>query len=380
MAQKKLKISAPGRICLFGEHQDYLGLPVIACAINKRLWIEGERRQDNLFNVILKDTNEHRTINPNERIEYENKRDYVLSSVNLSRKKGLNFRYGYDIEVNSEIPINAGVSSSSALIVAWLKFLFDSQIPDSLEVSFQSFGTLEELAELAYDAEVREFGEAGGKMDHYTLSLGGMIYINTQDPIRVERFDSFKVLSTDDSLGDFVLGNSLEKKNTIDVLKNLKKEVKEGFNYLEEKTNFNRYSSSIEDTDFSILPKKLQDKIRATLTNRDITQKARYILQNERLDDKEKNYLGDLLNLHQEQLKILGVSTSKLDSLIQASLNSGALGAKITGSGGGGCMFAYCPEKQEEVKNAIEKKGGRAHIIKPDFGVWFHTGKNYYGK
>jgi len=34
------KVSTPGRICLFGEHQDYLGLPVIAAAISRRVNIE----------------------------------------------------------------------------------------------------------------------------------------------------------------------------------------------------------------------------------------------------------------------------------------------------------------------------------------------------
>ena len=29
-----IEVTAPGRICLFGEHQDFLGLPVIACAID----------------------------------------------------------------------------------------------------------------------------------------------------------------------------------------------------------------------------------------------------------------------------------------------------------------------------------------------------------
>ena len=29
-----IRVTAPGRICLFGEHQDFLGLPVIACAID----------------------------------------------------------------------------------------------------------------------------------------------------------------------------------------------------------------------------------------------------------------------------------------------------------------------------------------------------------
>ncbi|MFC1564948.1 galactokinase family protein, partial [candidate division KSB1 bacterium] len=41
---EKLIVSAPGRICLFGEHQDYLGLPVIAAAIGLRISVSGERR------------------------------------------------------------------------------------------------------------------------------------------------------------------------------------------------------------------------------------------------------------------------------------------------------------------------------------------------
>jgi galactokinase len=39
-------ISTPGRICLFGEHQDYLGLPVIAMAISLRATIRGDKRTD----------------------------------------------------------------------------------------------------------------------------------------------------------------------------------------------------------------------------------------------------------------------------------------------------------------------------------------------
>jgi galactokinase len=35
--KNRIKVSAPGRICLFGEHQDYLGLPVITAAIDLRL-------------------------------------------------------------------------------------------------------------------------------------------------------------------------------------------------------------------------------------------------------------------------------------------------------------------------------------------------------
>ena len=51
----QLKISTPGRVCLFGEHQDYLQLPIVACAISLRISIEGKRRNDKLININLPD-------------------------------------------------------------------------------------------------------------------------------------------------------------------------------------------------------------------------------------------------------------------------------------------------------------------------------------
>ena len=63
------------------------------------------------------------------------------------------------------------------------------------------------------------------------------------------------------------------------------------------------------------------------------------------------------------------ISTAKIDRMIQASLDAGALGAKINGSGGGGCMFAYAPKDPEKVVEAIEKQGGKAYIIRVDEGT-----------
>ena len=54
--------------------------------------------------------------------------------------------------------------------------------------------------------------------------------------------------------------------------------------------------------------------------------------------------------------------------MIDAALDAGAYGAKINGSGGGGCMFAYAPESPEKVKAAIEAEEGEAFIINSDSG------------
>ena len=65
---------------------------------------------------------------------------------------------------------------------------------------------------------------------------------------------------------------------------------------------------------------------------------------------------------------MLQVSTPKIEAMMDAALNVGALGGKINGSGGG-CMFAYAPNNPEHVAEAIEKAGGKAYIVQQDEGT-----------
>ena len=55
---------------------------------------------------------------------------------------------------------------------------------------------------------------------------------------------------------------------------------------------------------------------------------------------KKLAQIGELLNFNQHFLRILGVSTKEIDSLIDIALFNGAIGAKLTGAGGGGCILA----------------------------------------
>ena len=64
----------------------------------------------------------------------------------------------------------------------------------------------------------------------------------------------------------------------------------------------------------------------------------------------------------------LGVSTDKIETMLEAAIGAGAHGGKINGSGGGGCMFVYAPESAEEVAAAIERAGGKAYIVHVDKG------------
>lgn len=80
-------------------------------------------------------------------------------------------------------------------------------------------------------------------------------------------------------------------------------------------------------------------------------------------DDVHK--LGNVMNQAQEQLKALTVSNEQLDQLVFTARKNGALGAKLTGGGRGGCMIALADSKEQAVKiaAAIESAGAVATWI-----------------
>ncbi len=74
--------------------------------------------------------------------------------------------------------------------------------------------------------------------------------------------------------------------------------------------------------------------------------------------------LGDLMNVNQGLLNALQVSTRELEELVDIARKNGALGAKLTGSGGGGAMIALCrPGETEAVAAAIKKAGYKAMAV-----------------
>ena len=353
--REHVRASAPGRICLFGEHQDFLGLPVIACAIDLRIAIEGRLRPDRRLVLHMPDIDDEDAFEVDDDLPYRGPRDYVRSTVNILRREGMDFRRGYDCVMTSTIPINAGVSSSSAMIVAWVSFLLATQEHD-IERDPPT------VARLAHRAEVLEFDEPGGTMDHYTSATGGLLYIKTADPLTVTPLPA--------ELDGFVLGNSLEKKETTEILAKSKGDVLAGLGVLKERIrDFELQTTPAEaiEPHYDAMTPDSARKVAANIVNRDLCQQARKLLSTERPDAAE---LGRLLTAHHEPLRDgLGVSTDKIERLLAASAKAGSLGGKINGSGGGGCMFAFAPGKQQPVKAGIDAAGGEAQIVRVDRGA-----------
>ena len=122
-----------------------------------------------------------------------------------------------------------------------------------------------------------------------------------------------------------------------------------------------------ENADLSDLNGEEKKIIYGTIQNRDLLIKALTELEK---DETNHVLIGALLTEHHTVLRdVLKVSTPKIESMLDAALDAGALGGKINGSGGGGCMFAYAPNNSEAIAEAIEKVGGKPYIVRADEGT-----------
>ncbi|MDG2062205.1 MAG: GHMP kinase, partial [Flavobacteriaceae bacterium] len=98
---------------------------MIAGTINRYIQIKGAPNDDQNFHIQLLDLEQEIIIDLTQNLNFEHAQDYFHSCIAILVQKGAKFTQGYTLEIAGTIPINAGVSSSSALVVAWLRFLIE---------------------------------------------------------------------------------------------------------------------------------------------------------------------------------------------------------------------------------------------------------------
>jgi len=316
--------SAPGRLCLFGEHQDYLGLPVIAMAIDRRCRLTWTPRTDSVVKV--------RSEEMGDVLEFDLVRldsakvSTPLEAVVGELKTETDIRpSGMDVHIRSDIPIRAGCSSSTALMTAWTSGWS------------KLFGMEESIAALVrrcHRAEVLSFGGAGGDMDHFACAHGGLHRFGNGGPAALPGLP-----------GAFILGDSGEPKDT------------------------QGHLARCRDARLPLMPDldsppadwthRQRALAEGTRTNRDL--EAEWARRME-LSEVHGPAMGQALIEHHGILRdVLDLSTPLIESMIEAALEAGAWGGKINGSGGGGCMFAYAsPDRVDSIIQAIKGAGAKA--------------------
>lgn len=343
--------SSPGRVCLFGEDVDYMNLEVITVAVNQRIEVKGKTNSSGIIKFKLADLGKEVKFN-NEIQPLKEKRDYIRSVFNIFQEY-LPKNFGANVEVNSNILIGKGLSSSSAFCSALVGF-FDKVANLNL--------TAKELALKAYLAEVVNLGEPGGMMDQYASVFGDMLYLECREPYKLEKLDT--------KLTGMVIGDTLTKKETIQTIRKRKEEINQGIEIMKKRdTSFNLLSSSFREVHqaYEENTSKGLQRLVAVIGIRDVVRDGYHEMKNQEFKPEK---IAELINSHHHfQQNYFENVTNQMQELILNAKNAGALACKLLGSGNGGSFLAYSPEKQKEVAQAIIRAGGNAYILNQDKGL-----------
>ena len=268
----------------------------------------------------------------------------------MLKRAGINLQQGFHVNLYGDIPIAAGLSSSSAMVVAWIRFLLKAARPN------EHFSD-EQIAHWSYTAEVVELNEPGGLMDQYTIALGGMVYLDTNT-------GAYQRLSA--PWESVIIGDSGIKKSTLSVLSQAKKSAQEALTIVRERDpsfRLEKAGKQIYHQTTDLLPSILQPYWFAAIHNHLITQETLSLFKHANIDMKK---VGVLMNAHQTILQdqIQNTPLAMVEMMETARAN-GSYGAKIVGSGGGGCFVALCSKKEaRKVIKALESVGvSRAFLV-----------------
>ncbi|NNM35815.1 MAG: mevalonate kinase [Nitrosopumilus sp.] len=306
----KSKASAPGKVILFGEHFVVYGVKAILCAINKRITVTAEKIEEN--KISIKSNIGDLVLEPNKIISEINsplKPFYYLADKMIKDQN-----IGIKIEVESDIPLGVGLGSSSACCVA---------AAAAISRLFSNTSN-EEILELAIEAEKTIFENTSGA-DCTVCTYGGIMEYDKENGFnKIESEPNFHL----------VIANSKIEHSTKTVVENVKQ--------------FKENNEKI----FSVLCDKeseLVDDVLKLLKENDIKE------------------IGNKINKNQEYLETIGISNDKLRNMIKIGQN-GSFGAKITGAGGGGCIFALTDETNlEQTMIQFKNENYDCFSVKIDF-------------
>ena len=254
----------------------------------------------------------------------------VRNAMKMLNMKELHIAY------DADLPARSGLGTSSTFAVGLLNAFY------SLKGEYRS---KKQLADDAIYLERELCNEAGGWQDQIAVSFGGL-----------NRIDF-------DSNGYHV--------NPVIISSSRKKFLND--NLMLFFTGFKRYSADIQKNTAS----SMQDKQKQLFQMLDLVDKAQRILENNESDLDE---FGKMLDMTWRLKRQTGstISTQAIDVLYDRAIESGALGGKLLGAGGGGFLLFYVrPDRQDNVRKALsdlmevpfkfERSGTRVIYYTPEF-------------
>jgi mevalonate kinase len=277
-----------GKVILLGEHAVVHGCPAIAVGIERGVTAEAETSERDLLRLSPWDLSLAPDLDGDEPLE----RAFAVALAMYPSRPSL------EVNVDVDLPAGAGLGCSAAIGVAVL---------DAIDEALGLERSRTDLATAALAWEKVFHGNPSG-IDNTMSAVGGVALYRKGDALRP--LHSNKPLH-------LVIGYSGEPSSTKEMVASVGRQLE---------NDPKRVNKAFEGIEVLVRNAKLA------------------------IEAGDHVALGQLLDLNHTILSSLMLCTTKLDEMCQTARRAGALGAKMTGAGGGGCMFALAPKHDEALR------------------------------
>lgn len=322
--------SAPAKVILFGEHGVNRQQPALATAVDLRTYCRVQLREDGRYRLAVGERHEEGSIGQVQHFQQQIDDLRAAQALDSIREAARDFfapvRYvlghllgkvpavahGLEVEWRSRLPIGSGMGSGAAATTSMVQAI-SGALGETIP--------LDAVVEAAWQGDIIAHGGVASSLDSSTATYGGLIRYTVAAGAEALPLQSAFTI---------VVGDTLVQHNTAALNTHVRR-------WLEEKPVRMHH---FQDMGW-------------------IVRQATLALQH-----GDTQTLGHLMNLHQLIQEKLGTSVPESEGLIEAAIGAGALGAKISGSGGGGIIIALAaPDRTTAIAEAIEQAGGRAYQV-----------------
>lgn len=329
---------SPGRVNLIGEHIDYHGGLVFPAALTIGTYGAISKRDDNIISVFSEGYGEEIVSFTMLQLEKDKKTswaNYIRGVFWVLKSEGIQVPSGVNIYIYSDMPTSAGLSSSSSLELLVFKMLSDTFNLGLSKLDIALFGKKVENEYIGLQSGIMDqFIIAHGEKDHALLLNTGTL-----------TYKSYPVNLKDYSL---VIVNTNKRRGLTDSKYNERfNETMTALKILQAYFNI-KYLVDLKTSDLPKISKILGPltyrRVRHVITEQERTLKSAEALQKGDIFAFSE-YLNGSHNSLRDDYEVTG---KELDTLVTLLRKGGALGARMTGAGFGGCAIGIVPKGKIE--------------------------------
>lgn len=322
-----IRSKAPLRLGLAGggsdvsPYSDIFGGAILNATISMYAYTTIEPRDDGKIILNAVDKGERFEMPAASVLEMNGNLDLIKGIYNRVVKDFTGKPLSFELSTYVDAPPGSGLGSSSTLVIAIL-----GAFSEWLKLPMGEY----DMAHLAYQIERVDMNMSGGKQDQYAATFGGVNFMEFY-------------------ANDKVIVNPLRIK--IQVMQELAHSLVLYY------TETSRLSSQI-----------IEAQKKNVISNNTVSVEAMHKIKEQALLMKEAllkgdlNQIGEIMDFGWRNKKKMaeGISNPWIDEVYNATLKAGATGGKVSGAGGGGFMFFYCPgNSRHKVIKTLESFGGQ---------------------